>query len=94
MDAYRTPELLNLDSQVAAQEAGAHGRAGGDASGDDLADVRSALRARYELASQRHDDLLRQYLETERGAASRGRAEDIAAPIAAPEVRTRSLLGR
>ncbi|MFB8146650.1 AAA family ATPase [Microbacterium sp. NPDC056003] len=86
--------LLSLDSQVAAQDAGAHGRAGGDASGGDLADVRSALRARYESAWQRHEELLRQYLETERGAVARGHAEDVAAPVAAPEVRTRSLLGR
>lgn len=86
--------LLNLDSQVAAQDAGAHGRAGGDPSGSDLVEIRGALLVRYEAAAQRHEDLLRQYLDAERGAVARSRAEDVAAPIAAPEVRTRSLLGR
>lgn len=86
--------LLNLDSQVAAQDAGAHGRAGGDDSGTDLVESRGALLDRYEAAARRHEDLLRQYLDTERGAVARGRAEDVAAPIAAHEVRTRSLLGR
>lgn len=91
-NARRT--LLSLDSQVAAQDARAHGRAGEVASDDDLVAIRSALRARFESASQRHEDLLRQYLETERGAVVRVRAQDVGAPSAAPEVGTRSLLGR
>ena len=88
------PTLLSLDSQVATQDARAHGRAGGDASAGDLAGARGAWRARYESASHRHEDLLREYLETERGAVARVRAEDVAAPIAAPDVRIRSMVGR
>ncbi|WP_349426549.1 AAA family ATPase [Microbacterium sp. LWS13-1.2] len=86
--------LLSLDSQVAAKEAGVHGRAGGDSSDDDLVQVRRSLRARYESAARRHEDLLRRYLETERSVAAGAQADDAAAPIAAPEARTSSLLGR
>lgn len=86
--------LLSLDSQVAAKEAGAHGRVSDEASDNDLVEVRRSLRVRYESAARRHEDLLRRYLETERGVAARSGADDVAAAIAAPEVRTSSWLGR
>lgn len=76
-------KLLSLDGQVAAEEAGAHGRAGRSTSDPDLVEVRRWLHAGYEAASRRHADLVRQYLEAERDGGSIAGAEDSVAPLAA-----------
>ncbi len=86
--------LLNLDGQVATQEAGMHGRAGRGASDPELAEARRMLHSQYEVASQRHTDLVRQYLEAGRGGGSIAGAEDPAAPHVPTGAPSYTLLSR
>lgn len=72
--------LLNLDGQVATQEAGMHGRAGRGASDPELAEARRVLHSQYEVASQRHTDLVRQYHEAKRDGGPIVGSEDPTAP--------------
>lgn len=86
--------LLNLDSRVAAHEAGAHGRARRGESDPEAAEVRRVLRSEYEAASQRHADLVRQYLGARSNGGSTADAGDAAAPRVAPGERSHALLSR
>lgn len=86
--------LLNLDSRAAAHEAGAHGRARRGESDPEAAEVRRVLRSEYEAASQRHADLVRQYLGARSNGGSTADAGDAAAPRVAPGERSHALLSR
>lgn len=86
--------LLTLDSQLAAQDAGRHGRSRGDVPDEDIVETRDALRTRYGEASFRYAELLRPDTETRRDVGVRPQTPDLAAPTVTPGGRGSSLIGR
>ena len=88
------PTLLRLDSQIAAQDAGRHGRSRADESGADMIELRDALRTRYGSASRRYAELVRLESETRRGVGVGPSTRDLAAPTTTSEVRGGSMIGR
>ena len=86
--------LLTLDSQLAAQDAGRHGRSRADVPDEDIVEARDALRTRYGEASRRYAELLRLDSETRRDVGARPPTHDLAAPTVTPGVRGGSLIGR
>ncbi|MFE5410167.1 MobF family relaxase [Microbacterium sp. NPDC056569] len=85
--------LLRLDSQIAGNDASAHGRHADGSAERNLVEARDALRDWYESASRRHEDLLRRHRGLDGDAVSRAYFEDTAAPSASPNASRASLRG-
>ena len=86
--------LLDLDSRIAAQDAGGHGRATAIAPDAHLIDVRDSLLARYESGSQRYGELSNRLRETTRRSDGRALGIDAAAPTVSIGGGERHTLGR
>lgn len=80
-------KLLDLDSQVAAAQAGRHCRADtAAASQEELIEQRLALRTGYDSAGRRLEDLMRRFQEAGRTTGPRPRIDDVAAPKVTAEI--------
>lgn len=86
--------LLTLDSQLAAQDAGRHGRSRADEPDEGMLETRDALRVRFEVVSRRYAELLRLGNETRRDVGVRPPTPDLAAPTLTPRAGGGALIGR
>ncbi|WP_336627565.1 MULTISPECIES: AAA family ATPase [unclassified Microbacterium] len=78
-------KLLELDREISAIDAEAHGRPSPMRDGSPLVDKRAALDAEYGNASDRYENLSRQHRAPAPGAGGRNAADE-AAPLMRPEV--------